>query len=60
MMVTFGFREEDTFEFGEEHIKSFNGFVVVLFINLTVELYFIILKILHIYYNTLLNVLYIS
>ena len=35
IMVIFGFREEDAFEFGEEHIKSFRGFVVVLFINLT-------------------------
>ena len=51
-------REEDAFEFGEEHIKSFNGFVVVLFINLAVELYFAILKILHICYNTLECIIY--
>ena len=54
MMVTFAFREEDAFEFGEEHIKTSE--VLLLFclltslelINRFVNNRFVILKILHI------------
>ena len=51
MVVTFGFREEDAFAFEEGHIKNFKGSVVILFLNLTIGLCFVILENLHICYT---------